>query len=408
MRRAKVLEVLEANVGGARAHVLQILGGLDRDRFEPHLACSLEREPGAAAALEALRSEGVRVAIVPMRRQPSPLSDLLALCRLSRLMRTERYALVHTHASKAGFLGRLAARRAGVPAVLHTPHTFPFERTDTVLAPLYKFLERRAAAWADRIVLVAPSQREAALAAGVGGPDRLVVVENGVCLPAEDPAVARARYRAELGLGAATPAAAFVGRATPQKDVQTFLSAAAEVCRALPGAQCFLVGQADNRRYLRSLRPPIGPEAWRVVALGDAPSAPVFWSPALPVRVLGHRADAARLVAAFDVLVLPSRYEGLPYALLEAMANCVPAVASDVTGNRDAIEHARNGYLTPVGDVSGFVRWTLRLLTDVDERRALGLAARERVASSFTKERFVRRIGELYEALLERAPIPRN
>jgi len=407
MERAKVLEVLEANIGGARKHVLQILRGLDRDRFELHLACSLERDPAAAADVEALRAEGVRVATLNMRRRPSPIRDFLALRTLRRLMRAGRFDLVHTHAAKAGFLGRLAARRAGVGAVVHTPHTFPFERTDTRLTRLYRALERRAARWADRIVLVAPSQRETARRAGLCDEGRLVVVENGIPLPAQDPQVARQRYRDELRIVEDMPAVAFVGRVTPQKDVQTFLSAAAELFRALPEVQVFLIGATDNQRYLRSLRPRIAEEAWGAVARAEPPSAPLFWSPSLPVRILGHRPDAAELVAAFDAVVLSSRYEGLPYSLLEAMAWRVPVVASAVTGNRDVIENGRSGFLVPVGEVDGFVRSTLRLLTDKALRRRFGRAARERVATSFTRERFVRGISELYDSVL-RSVAPRR
>ena len=400
MARIKLLEVLEANMGGARKHVFQLLRGLDRDRFELHLACSTQRDEGVAAELDALRSEGLRVFPVRMLRRPAPLSDFAALGALTRLMRAERYGLVHTHASKAGFLGRLAARRARVPAVVHTPHTFPFERRDTLFAPLYRLLERRAGRWADRIVLVSASQRHVAEAAGIGPADRLVVIPNGIPMPTGE---SRHKYRSELGLGDSDVAMAFVGRLAPQKDVQTFLAVAGELRRALPSVRLFVAGSADNRHYLRSLRPAPTPEAWRVLAEGGKePRGVVHWSPELPVQVLGHRADAADLVAAFDVVLLPSLYEGLPYSLLEAMAQRVPVVASDVTGNRDAIEHGRSGFLVALGDVSAFASQALSLLRDAACRAHMGDAARERVAAEFTEDRFLRRMTELYEGLLER------
>jgi len=404
MARVKVLEVLEANVGGARKHVVQLLRGLDRERFELHLACSLERDPGGEPLVEELRGEGIRVTTLRMLRRPSPLADLAALRQLTALLRSHAYHIVHTHASKAGFLGRLAARRAGVPAVLHTPHTFPFERVDTRLAPLYRWLERLAARWATRIVLVADSQRPTALDARLCTDDRLVVVENGIAMPTEEPAGLRARYRRQLGLDDATPAVAFVGRITPQKDVQTFLSAIQAVAAAVPGLRAFVVGGADNVRYLESLRPRVGEAARRLLTGGEAAAEPVAWSPSLPLRVLGHRADAAELVAAFDAVVLPSRYEGLPYSLLEAMACAVPPVASRVTGNRDAIEHERSGLLVGAGDVAGFARALSRLLADGELRARLAVAARERVAARFTLDRFLRQMTHLYLAVA--APPP--
>lgn len=400
MARTRVLEVLEANVGGARKHVLDLLLGLDPARFELHLACSLERDPAFGAELDALRVRGIRVWPVRMLRRPAPLSDLAALRALTRLMCEQAYRIVHTHAAKAGFLGRLAARRTGVPAIVHTPHTFPFERRDTSLAPLYRALERKAARWTDRLVLVAPSQREVAERGRIGSPEQYVVVPNGIRLPAQEPGATRRAFRYALDLREGEPAAAFVGRITPQKDVQTFLRVAGEVLRDMPQARFFIAGGADNLRYVRGLRPHISREALdALTGCRPATGAPAFWAQGLPVQVLGHRADAAELVAAFDAVLLPSLYEGLPYSLLEAMAQGVPVVASEVTGNRDAIEHGRSGFLVGVGDVGGFARHVLELLGDAALRARLGKAARRRVAAEFSQERFLRNMAELYEGL---------
>jgi len=397
-RRFKILEVLEANVGGARKHVLDILRCLDRSRFQPHVACSLRRGFDAPDALRRFETLGARTTVVPMLRRPAPLADLRSLRNLVRLIRRERFAIVHTHASKAGFLGRLAARRAGAPAVVHTPHTFPFERCDTPLAPLYRLLERRAAKWADRIVLVAPSQRATAEELGVAE-GRLVVIENGVEPPPEPPETLRARYREKLGLAADEPAFAFVGRLTPQKDVQTFLRLAAEVLRLVPEAKGFVVGATDNPAYLRSLRPRPSPQAWQTLSEGKPPEGLLLWSHDLPLRVLGHRSDAPTLVAAFDLVILPSLYEGLPYSLLEAMACGVPVVASNVTGARDAILDGETGFLVAVGDVTAFAGAAAKVLTDRALRLRLGAAAGKRALDHFSLERFAERINALYEEL---------
>ncbi len=402
MARIRLLQVLEANVGGARKHVHQLVGGLDRARFEVRLACSLERDPAAASDLASLRAAGIRAVPVRMRRRPAPLADLAALWSLTRLMRSGQFDIVHTHASKAGFLGRWAARRTGVRAVVHTPHTFPFERRDTCLAPLYRVLERTASRWCCRIVLVSASQRAIAERAGVGTPEQLAVVPNGIRLPAGDPAETRRRYRSALGLGDSDLAVGFVGRISPQKDVQAFLAAAAALCRDVRGLRLFLAGGAESLRYLRALRPAISPDAWAVATGAGPAGARVCWSAELPVEVLGHRQDAADLVAAFDVVLLPSRYEGLPYSLLEAMAQRVAVVASDVTGNRDVLEHGRTGLLAPAGDVEGLVAAARELLADPPLREAMGHAARERVASEFTEEEFLRRMTQLYEEVLAR------
>ena len=400
MGRAKVLEVLEANVGGTQKHVFQILRGFAPERFELHLACSVERDPSVTESLDELRARGIRVAPIRMVRRPSPLADFRALRELTRRMAAEHYDIVHTHASKAGFLGRWAARRAGVPAVIHTPHTFPFQRVDTRLTGVYRWLERRAARWTDRIVLLTESQRALACEARIGFAEQYVVIPNGVRMPAEAPEAARRRFRQELGIDEATPAFAFIGRITPQKDVQTFLSAAMEALRTLPRAAVFLVGAADNRSYLLSLVPRVGPDAFSALLSGGRAAKGCVWSETLPVRILGQRTDAADLAAAFDAIVLPSRYEGLPYSLLEAMAWGVPVLASDIPGNRDAIEPGRTGLLVEAGDAAGFAQAIVQVLKDGDSARKIGEAARERVAAEFTEERFLRRMADLYESVL--------
>jgi glycosyltransferase involved in cell wall biosynthesis len=399
MAEFKILHVLEANIGGARGHVHQILHGLAPDRFERHLACSLQRDMAMPHDAPALAAAGVHVHTIPMQRQPGLRADRRAAASLEKLMRKERFDLVHTHASKGGFLGRLAARRAGVKAVVHTPHTFAFERVDTCLGWLYRLLERRAARWTDRMVLVAGSQRAAAQR--VCPAHRLVVIENGVDAP-PSPDVLRPLARELIGIPGNAPAIAFVGRVTPQKDVQTFLDVAGKLAVERPEARCFLLGGSDNGRYVRALRPRFGKGVWRTLFRDVVPEDEVIWSPDLPVRLLGQRDDADELVCAFDVVVLPSRYEGLPYSLLEAMACGVPVVASDVTGNRDAIRDGENGLLVRPRDVDGFANAVWGLLDDGDFRSRLGTAARETVLERFTKERFLRETTDLYLGMLRR------
>ncbi|NQT85634.1 glycosyltransferase family 4 protein [bacterium] len=397
MADLKILHVLEANVGGARGHVHQILHGLDPERFELHLACSVERDMAAPQDAAELSASGIRVHTIPMQRQPGFRSDRKSVRALEALMRRERFDLVHTHASKGGFLGRLAGRRAGVRAVVHTPHTFAFERRDTWLGWFYRMLERRAARWTDRMVLVAESQRDTARRVCPDG--KLVVIENAV-EPPPSPSVLRPIARQLLGIPNGALAVAYVGRVTPQKDIQTFLSMVERLAGGRSDARFFLVGGADNGRYVRSLRPRFGKGAWRTLFRPVAQEEDAFWSPDVPVRLLAHRDDADELVTAFDAVVLPSLYEGLPYSLLEAMACGVPVVASDVTGNRDAIRDGENGLLAPPGRVGGFVDGVTRLLDDGDLRARMGAEARRTVQERFTRERFLRETAELYGELL--------
>lgn len=400
MTRVKVLQVLEATTGGTARHLLYLAHHLDASRHELHVAYSPRRDPAAAGRfVAALRGRAV-VHPVPMLRRPAPLADLRALRALARLIREHGYHVVHTHAAKAGFLGRLAAHRAGTTAIVHTPHTFPFQRVDTRLTGLYRWLDRRAARWCHRIVCLTTSQRELALAAGLCGPEKLVVIPNGVELPAEAPQALRRRYRAELGIPDGVAAVGVVGRLTPQKDIQTVLDTAALLLRTAPDTRIVLVGATDNPRYLASLRPRPSDAAWQTITTTNAPPHRTVWSPELPIDVLGPRPDAAGLVAAFDVLLLPSLYEGQPYALLEAMACGVPAVASNVTGNCDVIEHGATGILVPPGAPAECAASVHELLGDAVRRHKMGSAARQAVEARFQVGPAVSQLAELYLSAL--------
>jgi glycosyltransferase involved in cell wall biosynthesis len=400
MGRIKVLQIIEATTGGTWKHVMQLLRGLDSERFELCLAASFRRSPETAERRREAAAKHARVLEIPMHRRPAPLADLVALRALMRLVREFRPDIVHTHASKAGFLGRLAAHRAGVSAILHSPHTFPFQRVDTRLTAVYRWLERRAGRWCHRLVCLTDGQRQLALQAGLCCEEKLVVIPHGITPLEQGPDALRQRYRQELGLDPQTPALGFIGRIAAQKDIQTLLDAARRLFHAQPGTRLFLVGQADEGPYLRSLRPPIGENARQVVTGSTAVEPGTAWSADLPVEVLGPRGDAARLVAAFDALLLPSRYEGLPYVLLEAMGNAVPAVASDTPAHRDAVRHGVDGLLVPPGDASAFAEALRGLLAQPDVARQLGLAARQTVLERFTEERFIAAMEDFYTKML--------
>ncbi len=400
MGQIKVLHIIEATTGGTWKHVMQLLRGLDAEEFELCLAASFRRGPETAEDRRRAAAEHARVVEVPMHRRPAPVADLVALRALMRLIREFRPDIVHTHASKAGFLGRLAAHRAGVLAILHSPHTFPFQRVDTRLTAVYRWIERGAGRWCHRLVCLTDGQRQLALQAGLCREEKLVVIPHGITPLEQRPDALRQHYRQELGLDPQTPAVGFIGRIVAQKDIQTLLDAARRLFHAQPGTRVFLVGQADEGPYLRSLRPPIGERARQVVTGTSAGDPGTRWSADLPVEVLGPRSDAAGLVAAFDALLLPSRYEGLPYVLLEAMGNAVAAVASDIPAHRHVVRHGVDGLLVPPGDASAFAEALRGFLAQPDVARQLGLAARQAVLERFTAGRFIADMEECYTKVL--------
>jgi glycosyltransferase involved in cell wall biosynthesis len=319
--------------------------------------------------LDEALAAGLEVIMEPALRAPiAPRSDLLALRRLEALFSRRDFDVVHTHTSKAGAVGRLAAHRAGVPRVVHTYHGFPFhEFQSPARRAAYVAVERRlgritdvalcvgtaVAAEAVRRELIAP-ERVRTIGVTVDGPDRL-----GASLNAGLPE-ARLRARRALGLPADAKVVGSVARLTYQKAPGDFLAALQRLGR--PGVVgCWIGG---------------GELAERLARRGRRSRVPVVWA--------GERTDVLAVLPAFDIFVLPSRYEGLPTVLVEAMISGVPVIATAVNAVPDLVVPGETGVLVPPhrpGLLAAAIRY---LLDSPGTAAALATAAQARVADRYS------------------------
>ncbi|MDQ7841235.1 MAG: glycosyltransferase [bacterium] len=378
--RPRVLHVITlSDWGGAQAHVLALARGF-RHLYDVTVACG----PGGPLVAR-LQKEGIRTVEIPgLTRNPRPLADLATLVRLSRWMRRERFALVHCHSTKAGLLGRVAARAAGIPAVLFTAHGWPFAGSwwPPIIRALLVLAERAAARFTTTIICVSHHDREAALRAGIGPPERLVVIPNGI---APEPWLADSAAE-EGGRGTGEPCTAvMVGRFKEPKDPVTLVNAWARVGAA---HRLLLVGDGPMRPEVEALVRKQGLEG--------------------RVAVLGARDDVPVLLRSSDIFVLSSRWEGMPLAVIEAMMGGLPVVATDVGGVSEAVVNGETGLLVPPGNADALSVALDRLLTDPALRRRMGEAGRRRALEHFTEERMLAETAAVYErALSVRArPMP--
>lgn len=357
-RRLRVTQILEATTGGTRRHLFDLVTNLDPERFAVTVVGADRGDPGFAADVAVFRERGIPVTLTPMVRPIRPWADLRAFLQISRLLREQRPDVVHTHSSKAGFLGRLAARRAHVPRIVHTPHCFAFEMdSGAARRALYVRLERLAARCTDRMICVCAAELAAALKHRVAPEERLTVIENGV--RAADAAVAPEHVealRAELGLPLGAPVVGAVGRLTRQKGYEVLIRSAPAVLARFPDTRFVLVGDGELRAELeRTAR-----EA------GVAPH----------VLFAGQREDTRAFYPLFDVLAVPSLWEALPYALLDGMASGSAVVASAVGGIPDVIHDGTSGWLVPPRQVPPLAEGIIALLATPELRRRLRVHAK--------------------------------
>jgi glycosyltransferase involved in cell wall biosynthesis len=376
--RVKVLHVVTRFIDGAGGNTLLTVLGADRARYDVWVAAA----PGGPLWRRAERHGVSTVKLERMREVLSPIDDLLALVALVRLIRRERFSIVHTHSSKAGFLGRFAAWLCRTPIVIHTIHGFSYhEFISRRRRRAYVAFERLVRPMTDAFIAVAPQIAREAVEMRLAPPGAVVVVPSAVELDAI-PTDADAGIRAELGIDADALVVGTVGRLEYQKAPLDFVRMAECVSRAVPQARFVMVGEGTLLEEARS-------EAQRVGA---------------NVLFTGFRPDAARVTACFDVHVVSSLYEGLGRGLTEAMASGRPVAATAVNGVVDLVTPGSTGLLSPPAQPEALARNVIWLLQHPDAARRMGDAGRARVRGLFEPRLMCRLIENVYARLLGLPP----
>ncbi len=330
-----------------------------------------------------LQRDGVpHVAIPALRRRWAPLADARALAQLTTALRRIRPLIVHTHTPKAGVLGRLAARLAGVPVVVNTVHG-SYTPDGRVGRRFFLSLERLAARFSDFELFQSREDLETLRRLRVVRPERSGYLGNGVDLREFDPQrVDRERARAALGVPRDAAVIGTVGRLVWEKGYREFF-ALAQALAGDPRVVVVAVGPREEGKEDGI------PEA----VLAELEGRGV-------VRFLGLRTDMPQHYAAMDIFVLPSYREGFPRSAIEAAAMGLPLILSDIRGCREVVAEGRNGFLVPPRDEAALLARVRQLLADPPARRALGEESRRRALREFDEEQVVRRTLDVYDRLL--------
>jgi glycosyltransferase involved in cell wall biosynthesis len=363
----KVLQLIPTlDRSGAEKQMVLLAKGLPRDRFSVEVA-ALTRLGPLKGELDAAE---VPVTLIGKRHKVDPM----ALGRLTRFLKEKKFDVVQTWIYAADTYGRVAAHRARVPVVV----------TSEMAVDLWKsrgelMIDRFLGRWTDRVVGNSNAVVDFYRKIGIP-PETLAMIPSGIA-DEEPPVVDRDEVRTSLGLPPGVPLILFAGRLAAQKSVDTLLSALDILQHVRPSVRALIVGEGPLRSRLE--------ETARAYQLFEDRR----------VSFLGHRDDVPRLLAASDLLVLPSLYEGLPNVVLEAMRFRKPVVATAAPGTTEVVEDGVTGLLVPLRDPVALTRAIQRVIDDSEFARSLGEAGRIRVEAEFGVDLMIERFAALYEQL---------
>ena len=381
MDSIRVVRVIaRMNIGGPAIHVAKLTSGMKRNGFETILVSG---SPGATEGdmSDLAQAQNVNFrCIKQLGPTIAPWDDGVAFLRLFRLIRSIKPQIVHTHTAKAGALGRVAARLAGVPVVVHTFHGHVFSGYwGPVLSYVAVATERFLSRLSTVIVTVSENVRRELITHRIAPAKQIHVLPLGLDLDVFENCTAnRGEFRSELNIGATVPLVGTIGRLVPIKNQQLFLRAASRLVAAGFKGRFVVVGGGELAGKLQQL----------VLELGIADHT-VF---------TGWRRDLGKIYADLDVLVNTANNEGTPVALIEAMAARVPVVATEVGGVPDMIESQRNGFLVPTGDMDALVE-AIDLALDAPE--GILDAAQKYALENHNLDRMLTGASDLYRRLLQ-------
>jgi glycosyltransferase involved in cell wall biosynthesis len=368
--RIAVLYIFAAlPVGGAEQVLVTEVEGLDKNRYRPLVSVISEKGPMG------LVIEKMGIPVIPLCRMKKKQFDPGIIKDLKAIMRQERVTLVHTHLYDGGKYGRLAARLAKVPAIIHTVHNVYVKRR-----PKYHWINRGLSFFTDRIIAVSGAVKDSVIHYDHIQPEKIQVLYNGIDLPQPGFQGNRVPIRSALGIKTDEVAIGVVARLEEQKGHKVLLEALTLIPHLHGRLKAVFVGDGGLRQSL-------GAET-RERGLSDR------------VLFLGTRKPIFPILEALDLFVLPSLWEGFSMALLEAMAMGLPVIATNVGGAEEVITSGRDGFLIPPGEPRVLAEAIQEALTNRERFLQMAREGRKRVREHFSKERHQSLLQGLYQEVL--------
>ena len=383
MSRYRVLNIItRLEQGGAPLALLETVKRMDRGTFDVTVVAGLTEDEDRNLDMSGLAFDLPLIMVPALRRSVHPIRDVVALYRLIQIIRAGKYDVVHTHTSKAGVLGRIAAAICNVPAIVHSSHgTILHGYFSPFVTRIFAYLEKFAASMSHRIICLTHQEIGQYLKAGIGRKSQYTYIFNGIDISAfEHRRGDRSRLRKEMAFEDEDIVCVSVGRLVPVKGQSDLLHAFGLAHSRSPKLKLIIIGDGELRPQLE--------QQIRDLGIQDA------------TRLVGWREDVAELLDACDLFVLTSHNEGLGLVLVEAMAKGLPVVATAVGGVPEVVQDGQTGSLVPSGDPKAIASAIIRLSADAETRASMGRRGYARATEFFSIDQTVRNTEDLYTNLL--------
>ena len=377
-------------LGGAQENTLFTVEGLaGKKDYRVSLVTGPALGP-EGSLIERAKKSGIDLVELPLlRREINPGFDLVAFRKLLRYFRQEKPVIVHTHSSKAGILGRLAARMAKVPIIVHTVHGMPFHRYQGPFQnTLYRMLERFCARFTDRIVTVAQAMTDQAVRSGIASPGKFVKILSGMEVESFLNAGGRDTVRKQYGFSEKEFVIGTIARLFHLKGHEYIMEAAPAVLNRYPNVKFFFIGDGILKEQLENLADDL-----------DIRGHFTFAGLTEPSRI-------PDMIQAMDLLVHTSLREGLARVLPQGLISGKPVISYDIDGAREVVIEGETGFLVPPESTSQLSEAILKILKDPEGAKKMGRRGRELYTRAFSKEVMVDRIDKLYRELFREKGIP--
>lgn len=370
MRKIKVLQMIDRPfLGGGQINLLSLARFLNRETFDIAV-CSR----GGGPLADALREEGIPHYPIAFSKcfRKHIVKDLVSL------LSSQNFDILHTHGGVAGFYGRWSARKCGHPLhVVHTLHGIHYlHYRNFFLKYLFIYLERQLSRFSAAVIFVSDADREMGRRFQLVPESKQVVIKNGIDFNVFEAEALRVEKTEGLEFDSSEPIVGTVARLHRQKGLPYLIKATGRIKEAIPDAKVWIIGGGSLFYKFQKLKKKLG--------LEDT------------IKLLGERKDVASLLSRFDVFVLPSLWEGLPYSLMEAAALAKPVVATEIAGVTELIKHGETGLLVPVMNSNQLAQSVIRLLREREFAARLGQNLKNSVRQQYTLSQMVQKTQDLY------------